>query len=639
MNPSITIVVAMLATFCRCFNNDVLRALWKMSNEVATENFSDLKCVCLITERATGAENYMFPIEIPVYYVHLPLQVTKNAVRLSPDQFEEYSWDILLLEPINAGCLAYIVQTSDIGFMVKAFARLFHTPKAINRNNRKYLYLPEKHIQEQEFNSNIKRLFESREMDFMPDLVVARVIFNSSPSDVGIISPLISDVSSNFTIELFTHRFIGPKPQSSEPVYLDTWIPEKGLVRKTNLYPDKISNMMGKQLTLISLNYPPPAVARVVNGTQVYDGYEYRVVFEWAKRNNFTWKGICYPDEWWGEIYENGTGWGITGHVSMDEADVGFTVLYLWYRDFRFLDFSSNYHMSELTTILPKPKRLPEWSIIIAPFNYEMWLAVGGSVLLCSTLLYLAYKISLKLLGDDINLKMFSNWGWCFLCMTQILVEQAPDGNLNSNKKGHSAMRHLITWFILLYYLVTTAYAGGLACILTLPRYESPIDNIEQMADQNSKWGTSSDDCWIYFLKDSHNPKMRKVARNFIIGSDEFIGEMAEKAEMGFAVEKMMGGYFALPFYIHERTMKKLRLMKEPYTAQHTVFHVRKGSPYKKSLNVNLQRARDAGLFHFWEGLAARNYLNFRDQLSVITSNAQEEPDTTPLHVQHITVS
>ena len=98
-------------------------------------------------------------------------------------------------------------------------------------------------------------------------------------------------------------------------------------------------------------------------------------------------------------------------------------------------------------------------------------------------------------------------------------------------------------------------------------------------------------------------------------------------------------GHYYLPPYLNERTMKKLRLMREAYDNNHSIFYVRKGSPYKKSLNAILQRARDAGLFYYWEALTARNYMNFRDQIAVTESVAKIEPVPTPLRIKHITVS
>ena len=94
-----------------------------------------------------------------------------------------------------------------------------------------------------------------------------------------------------------------------------------------------------------------------------------------------------------------------------------------------------------------------------------------------------------------------------------------------------------------------------------------------------------------------------------------------------------------MPPYINENTMKKLRLMKEPYDINHNVFYVRKGSPYKESLNAMIRKARDTGLFLYWEGLTARTYMNIRDQLAVKESLNQEDPLPTALRFEHITVS
>jgi hypothetical protein len=89
--------------------------------------------------------------------------------------FEEYAWDALLLAPMDAGCVAFIVQTADVKFMVKTFARLAHSPQSTYRANRKFLYLPSRQITDDEFENIIKQTFEMREMDFMPDLVVAKL--------------------------------------------------------------------------------------------------------------------------------------------------------------------------------------------------------------------------------------------------------------------------------------------------------------------------------------------------------------------------------------------------------------------------------------------------------------------------------
>jgi len=80
---------------------------------------------------------------------------------------------------MNAGCLAFIIQTSDVRFMVKNFARLAHSPRSTYRANRKYLYLPSRETPDEMFEATIKEMYLIREMDFMPDLVIAKLITES----------------------------------------------------------------------------------------------------------------------------------------------------------------------------------------------------------------------------------------------------------------------------------------------------------------------------------------------------------------------------------------------------------------------------------------------------------------------------
>ena len=103
----------------------------------------------------------------------------------SEDEFETYSWDSLLLEPINAGCLAFIVQTDDVAFMMRSFDRLFHTPKSVYRANRKYLYIPTKMTSDEHFEQIVKESFSIREMDYMPNIVLAKLEVEKNDHTVG----------------------------------------------------------------------------------------------------------------------------------------------------------------------------------------------------------------------------------------------------------------------------------------------------------------------------------------------------------------------------------------------------------------------------------------------------------------------
>jgi len=72
------------------------------------------------------------------------------------------------------------------------------------------------------------------------------------------------------------------------------------------------------------------------------------------------------------------------------------------------------------------------------------------------------------------------------------------------------------------------------------------------MAERNSKWG-AMDECFIFFLKESVDPTMRSLVKNFVLGSEEYFTERTKTGELGFAIEKLQNGKFHLiPIYINE---------------------------------------------------------------------------------------
>ena len=92
-------------------------------------------------------------------------------------EFEEYPWEDKILKSINVPCLGYVIQTSNIKWMVKSFARMYHNEKALQRFNRTFLYLPVVTIlmSDAEFEDHINEVFRMREMDLMPDLDIIKL--------------------------------------------------------------------------------------------------------------------------------------------------------------------------------------------------------------------------------------------------------------------------------------------------------------------------------------------------------------------------------------------------------------------------------------------------------------------------------
>jgi hypothetical protein len=438
-------------------------ALGKMSGEIVNTYFRNYHCITVITELPNSNPTEIFdniPINtVPTMHIHFSRDAERTSAftEISGSTKEpELSFEELLLLTLNQRCTAYIIQVTDLEFMVASFNIL--TRRSPQRTNRHYVYLPTLSGNSisslEKWDEGIRSIFPLRPLHFMPDLVVARYethwkitqdtsktkhqptksqmthrknkfssINNSSNSNLGaslytttdnhrnsnvpedkavksdelslpqtevndsrttdsshaplrntggayelifsereyndtvrrnnlcITRPLINEYSctntpareemdgtADFSFQLITHKYRGTT-DASEPMLLDTWVPNKGFLQGANLFPDKLHNLMGKPFYITTLPYPPFVVLDIVSEPPVHDGFEFRIVKEFARKHQMTIVGVYDLDNWWGEIWENGSGNGLSGLVAEDKADVAFAAVYLWIDEYRFTDY------------------------------------------------------------------------------------------------------------------------------------------------------------------------------------------------------------------------------------------------------------------------------------------------------------
>ena len=177
-------------------------ALGKMAHQIVLEYFSKFRCILIIMEGSSGArliEN-SFPTEIQRYSVHTDQQ--NSNYTLVED---------MMLKALDDKCLGYIFMVSDPMQIVLSFTRM--CKKSDQRVNRKLLFLPtnrETDSSESEEFSSPEDVLNMNEMDFFPDLVIAR--FANA-----------YNIVDSSRIELVTHAFSG-KVTARKPMILDIWV-------------------------------------------------------------------------------------------------------------------------------------------------------------------------------------------------------------------------------------------------------------------------------------------------------------------------------------------------------------------------------------------------------------------------------
>ncbi|XP_069675757.1 ionotropic receptor 40a-like [Periplaneta americana] len=340
-------------------------------------------------------------------------------------------------------------------------------------------------------------------------------------------------------------------------------------------------------------------------------------------------------DALWGDVWENGSGNGLSGLLSEGTADVGIGSMYLWYHKYLYFDYTFPYSRSIVTCLLPKPHLLPGWKIPTLPFNVNIWKSIFASLCLSAAAIYFVSKVSRKYLGDQhcrnelsILDVFFQTW--------RLLVLQVP--NLKREDSIHAPLRLLISWLVVLFSLLTAMYSGGLASVLTVPRFEEPIDTMYELARSGIIWAAPHE-AYIYSIKDSEDYYLQEVTRNFRVLTREALVKTSLSGDKGIAVERLTADHYVIDKYINETSISNFRIMKHKVYWGYNAMTARKSSPLLESMNRVIHKLVDSGIVLYWEGEVSRTYMSQRSQQAVRQSEAINtagfEPKTLRLtHVQ-----
>jgi hypothetical protein len=111
------------------------------------------------------------------------------------------------------------------------------------------------------------------------------------------------------------------------------------------------------------------------------------------------------PENYWGDVFDNGTGNGVLGLVAMDKADIGFSAFYAWRSGFMAADFPVSHMRSSVTMVTPRPELLPGWMVPVMPFSGAMWSAVGACLVGATYTLYKLQRFVDRHLGTSTSRK------------------------------------------------------------------------------------------------------------------------------------------------------------------------------------------------------------------------------------------
>lgn len=135
--------------------------------------------------------------------------------------------------------------------------------------------------------------------------------------------------------------------------------------------------------------------------------------------------------------------------------------------------------------LTPNPLTRPRYLALILPFNNKLWALVLSICFIFAPFgLYVLSKLPVHATEYHIFASRSQVVFTCFSIMSQVALHLWPK---------FWAVRMFIGWFWMFCLLITLAYRGAMVSFLTIPLFENPIDNINDLASSGlgiGGWGT-----------------------------------------------------------------------------------------------------------------------------------------------------
>ena len=312
------------------------------------------------------------------------------------------------------GCGGFIIQVkkSCARFLIERLVAAKKKSVCCRYNNQKYIFLPNQY---EDVNLDLVNL---PYMYFFPNIAFISLLLNNESGNH--FSIYGSTYFNNYKYKILK--------VTSE--ILDYWSFRDGFKYGTNLFPDRIKNVMGYKFFFASLNYSPFSLIINENNKTVFDGFETRIAGLFVEIINGTWDGLSHDT--WGEVLPNGTGTGILRSImglhlkffeiffffvsnlrrlffslSDRKAEFGYSGIYQWFCTD--VDCSFPYYQSGVTCLVPRPELVSEWLTIVLPFRLNTWIALVFVYILNTIFFLFSLSAWNCLTGETIIFEIYIN--------------------------------------------------------------------------------------------------------------------------------------------------------------------------------------------------------------------------------------
>uniref|UniRef100_A0A182RVR8 Ionotropic glutamate receptor C-terminal domain-containing protein n=1 Tax=Anopheles funestus TaxID=62324 RepID=A0A182RVR8_ANOFN len=381
-------------------------------------------------------------------------------------------------------------------------------------------------------------------------------------------------------------------------------------------FPDKLSNMQGRRVRLSTLPYPPCAVANEVplgqgnarstvpaNYSLQADGTEILMILELCRRHNCTLEIELVANSEWGEVYPNGSSDGLIGSLIDRRSDVAVAAIYRWYNWYKYVTMSAYTGRSGVSCLVPRPRLLPFWQTPFLSFPASLWLMVCVSFCIGTVAVFITERArqyvrsSRRSLGERYKLLD------AIFFMLSLYVEQSVP--LPNDMMAGSI---LLSFLLFGGFMVGNSYAGALASVMTIPRYEKSIDTRADFAASGMKWSGPTI-AWMNSLLMAEQPELVTIRNSYEVhGGDTLARFSHTRRDMGYVHERLQYGSYALESFIDINATRLLQPLKEDVFWEQIITACSKTWPLMGFYDDLILRVQQNGILRYWElGSVIRN--------------------------------
>ncbi|XP_053672186.1 uncharacterized protein LOC128722541 [Anopheles nili] len=544
------------------------------------------------------------------------VSLLEDNFKLAPDSDEPLRH---FVAAIDAGCEGFVI-TNDMLFPFLDIFRSAHEEASFRARNRRIIAIT------QLDDSQRKRLIQHDIMEAIPNMLM--VVPNATAR----------------TIEVYTTKLSGAEPRGIttelirlERINLET-LPVDSLPASLVNFPNQLSNMQGRRVRLSTLPYPPCTVVYEVplgqgnarsttpaNYSLQVDGTEILMVLELCHRINCSVEIELVANSEWGQVYPNGSSDGLIGSLINRRSDVSVAAIYRWYVWYKYMTMSVYTGRSGTSCLVPRPLPKPFWQTPFLSFPPSLWLTVSVSFCFGATAVYLTERAQEELRPATRTTHRYQVIDAIFF-MASLYVEQSVP-----LPKSLMAGSVLVSFLLFGGFMVGNSYAGSLAYVMTIPRYQKSIDTRADLAASGIKWSGRSI-IWINSFVMTTQPELVTIRDNFLVRDSATMERYIKShLNMGYASERLMYGSYPVEPFIDLNASRFLQPLKEDLMWEQTITACSKTWPLMELYDDLLLRVHQSGILRYWEIISVIRNMNLQIQRNLADARLLQQAENEPV--------